>query len=390
MKKKLCAAAAAALAIMTVGTSAFAATSNRPTAGGLTMFDKYLVMEKEANVPNAKPVFTIAAGDAVDATAETPKVEAGIEANKITISAEPFKPGDATYESAQGVDTVSLDTNQKYAKKRVVVDFSRVTFQIPGIYRYVITEAEPSEQGISISDGSTRVIDVYVVTNEAGNLSISGYILHDGNEVMKSEGGEYGFDNDGTKDEGFSNIYKTHNIWFENQTTGNQGDRSEYFEYKVEITGAEPGTKYDVNLNEAERTVNTKDGTKTNPMELVVGNDGTLTATYYLKDDQKVHVYGLTEDTSFRVTDIINDDTGYKVSYELDNSTPVKEKVSGPNLMGDDDHGLIFTNYRNGIVPTGILMQVWPFIAAAAALIVIGAFFTFMKKASGNGSSTGK
>lgn len=60
--------------------------SNQATTGAITCFDKYLVLDDNADVPNYTATYTIEAGRAVAGTANTPEVFAGIQADRITIS----------------------------------------------------------------------------------------------------------------------------------------------------------------------------------------------------------------------------------------------------------------------------------------------------------------
>ena len=60
--------------------------TNKPTNGATTCFDKYLVLDDNADVPNYKSVYTIAPGNAVAGTKDTPEVFAGINADKISIT----------------------------------------------------------------------------------------------------------------------------------------------------------------------------------------------------------------------------------------------------------------------------------------------------------------
>ena len=59
--------------------------SNQATTGAITCFDKYLVLDDNADVPNYTATYTIEAGRAVAGTANTPEVFAGIQADRITI-----------------------------------------------------------------------------------------------------------------------------------------------------------------------------------------------------------------------------------------------------------------------------------------------------------------
>ena len=149
------------------GMSAFADNTSVTGSSTAVTIDKYLVMDKDANVPNATFSYTITAGTAVPAKGNIPEVKAGI--GTVTISATAFAAGDTT--STESNSIVTLATDQKYAKTEAIVDFSSVTFEEPGIYRYKITENDTTEPGIT-KDYNTLYLDVYVTSDDDGKLAI--------------------------------------------------------------------------------------------------------------------------------------------------------------------------------------------------------------------------
>ena len=166
--------------------------TNKPINGATTCFDKYLVLDDNADVPNYTSVYTVAPGKAVAGTKDTPEVFAGISADKISITQDnAFAPGQVTYQSVQLGDTVKFDENQKYAKQNVTMNFGNVNYTQPGIYRYIVSEtpATPAQQGITNDADTSRFLDVYVETEEDGKLSVVGYTFHkdEGVETLADE-----------------------------------------------------------------------------------------------------------------------------------------------------------------------------------------------------------
>ena len=97
MKKRILSAAVAllmSLVCLIPGSPIQAASTNTTTT-----FDKYLVLNQDANVPNVTFTFSIAAGAALDATSTTPRIEAGI--GTPVIGSATFGPTDTTYTTVQ-------------------------------------------------------------------------------------------------------------------------------------------------------------------------------------------------------------------------------------------------------------------------------------------------
>ena len=388
------------------GQAANTGVVNRNVAGPNVAFDKYLVMKQQANVPNAEFSFTISHDSSLahDATDNTPQVYEGIGTPKIGKAV--FTPQDTAYttvqsngntasvQSAAGPanDEVTLASGEKYAKKTVNVDFSSIVFTAPGIYRYVVTETDPSGlQGIDLTDPSldenTLYLDVYINSSQNGELSVAGSVLSRKNDIAQNSidaqtvyDGGFGTSSTAVKPTGFTNHYQTQDLTLEKSVKGNQGDRSRYFQFTVSITDAIPGTIFDVVLDDAEPSVQTGGSTKANPGRLTADDAGSVTAVYYLKDTQSVRIQGIAEHTSYAIQEVIADSEGYQVSHQINTKKDGKEAASGTAVSGkeiaatemaDMDQEVIYTNYRNGVVPTGVMTQTAPYLALTVVPLLL-------------------
>ena len=249
----------------------YAATT--PVAETKTTFDKYLVMKKNANVPNATFSYTIAApsdtemnalANPEDTNGTNLTVRKGIGAP--TVSSTTFSAGDqtfdtvqkgrpnktsTTYEDQQNDDVDGL-AGKKYAKKTATVDFSGVNFSEPGVYRYKITENASGEKGIT-DDTTARFLDVYVQSDDTGKLTISGYVFHTNNDAQP-KGTTAGSNNPDGKNKGFTNQYATSDITLTKTVTGNQGYRDQYFKFHVDVTDLDTGARMFVTDEAGSRT----------------------------------------------------------------------------------------------------------------------------------------
>lgn len=360
LKKRLVALVTTVLTlVMCMAGTMSASAANTPATGGTTTFKKYLVMDANANVPNVTFNFSITPGKAVAASGSNPAIYAG---NDSHVTGTPTV-GDAAFTTSHST-TNGLPTDQddvtagkKYAAQEVTVDFSGVTFSAPGIYRYIITESATSQDGIHNDASNTRTLDVFVEYADAvnsGRLQISKYALQDGDST----------DPKATKSTGFTNTYTTNNLILEKQVTGNQGNRDKYFEFTVTISNAVPGTVYDVDLTGA-----SWNSTPANPAKLTVESTGTVSGKFYLNDDDKIIIQGMTSDTEYTIEEADYTTDGYSTSYVLDSSTSTTSNIISAQTMGDNDHTVIFTNDKQGTVPTGILLETAPYIILGVVVL---------------------
>lgn len=384
MKKRTIKTTGAAMLTMTMlmnGTAVFAAGSNYTgVKGTTTTFDKYLVMDADANVPNASFTYAITLGTAKEYSVDNKKFQVLAGVGTPTLTDEDtetegnqlvFTTNDSTYNAQQSGDQVKnfpTDQSKKYAKKTSTVDFSGCTFTEPGIYRYVITETG-TNQGVTNDTADKRYLDVYV-TDDNGTLKVSSYVLHAIDSVvgMNDSQGSDGNDKDDSKSQGFTNSYDTSDLTFRKEVAGNQASHDKYFEFTVKITDAVAGTVYDVDVTNADETSGTNNATikdnadKENVKKLTVGQDGTVTQKFYLQHGQEIKIEGIAKDTKYDVTENKED---YKSTAA--GVKGYKDAVNG--TIESTDLKTSYLNTRAGVIPTGVIMTVAPF----AAVTLLGA-----------------
>lgn len=384
---------------------AFAATTYTPVAGTSCNFNKYLIMDAGDSVPNATFSFTVAPGKARSAdTSDNQKMEVMAGVGNPTVSDVTFAPGDATATEVgnnidvartqedrtgtAGTDTVQFDAGEKYATKQATVDFSGVQFSEPGIYRYIITEtanADHAAAGIIHDTDTDRVLDVYVTDNGEGTLAVSSYVLHTSdddvviNDTMGSADVATASAALSDKTDGFTNEYVSKDLKIEKEVTGNQASRDKYFEFTVKATNVADTDRYVVSLAN-DNDANTNDGNadatsgakkiggtiaanagKTNPTT-VTGAQLKEGVKFYLQHGQSVVIRGLAPNAGYTVTENAED---YKSAVKSgDTNEGTIGKVAGDNKMATAG----FTNTRDGVIPTGVLLTVAPF----AAIMIVG------------------
>lgn len=391
MKRRRLAISVALLAgtIMSSAVPTHAATT--PVSGTTTTFDKYLVMKKNANVPNATFSYKVSIPDDSDVDtwlegAEEYKTQdtnntylsvrkgiygKGENGEKVlpTVTNTVFKAGDQTYDKVQKTRTnqesksytdkandkvylydgttygyseyygdspdVVLKKGQKYAKHTATVDLSKITFSEPGVYRYKITENSSEEKGIRV-DGSNKYLDVYVESDTNGKLSIAGYVLHS-SKVMQPKGDSLGSNNPYEKNTGFENEYDTGDLVLEKKVTGNQGFRDQYFKFHIDITNLDSEARLFLTDADGNKIYTSKDtvpyvynagtGRRDDGQKRFVAEEGTL-----LKD------IDLMTPSTFTIADAGTKGKTVKETV----GTPTKENVP------DDAKGLAVTANENG------------------------------------------
>lgn len=380
------------------------------TTNHSTTLKKYLVVDEDATIPNKTFTFSVAASSAIAATGSAVAVipgpvvtdaQSAVTAPTITQTTA-FAPTDTTYTTVQSGDTsVTLTTGQKYAKQEVVVNLDGVTFNEPGVYRYVLTE-DTQTPPYSNTGSDPLYLDVYVVNDTGTALKIDGYVLHSDTSAPASNATSGTADPSGnTKADGFENEYDTKNITVSKAVSGNQASKDKYFAFTVTIANANPGDKYVVSYAN-DSNANTADGNAdasisdnpnaattvitsnvTQPAELTVGNDGTVSQVFYLQDGQSFVIRGLGKGVTYTVTENEEDYTP-AVSVTGDADAADVDNTSGGTFgktgTVDDDITAAFTNTRQGVIPTGVLLTVAPFAIGLLLFGALAVFFVAKKK----------
>lgn len=343
--KRLLAAAMVLAMTLTVFLSGATALAASDTNSNVIEFDKYLILKDDANVPKVTFGFTISHGEAQNATATSPRIEAGI--GSPVISSAVFTPSDTPITTA--VQGITLGQNEQYVKKTVSIDFSNVAFTAPGIYRYIVTESASSVNGITNDANASRILDVYVIYDTSASstpsLKIAGSVMYKETESDTLE-----------KSRMFVNTYSTNNVTLKKEVTGNQGDRNKDFTFTVTIQG-NPGNVYSVLQG-------------SNTVDLTVNQNGIASGTFSLKHDGSIVIQGLATRDTFAIEENDYSKESYNTSYKLNGATTATTGCSlSATTMGDSAQSVVFINNREGAVPTGILMEFEPYLILGAVVM---------------------
>ena len=380
MKKKKFLAVFSTMAIAASMLAAMPASAANytPVQGTTTEVQKYLVLDKDAEVPTATFNYTITAGaekkyegkDSIAAYAGImPSGTTGITG---TVS---FAAGDTTVNGA-GDDGITNSTDKKYVKKGFDLDFTGVSFPEPGVYRYVLTENNAGATdnlgaGIKHVGNYQKTLDVYV-TDDDGTLGVESYILYNSiittaptisnDEALNNKVNRTDTTNT-AKTDGFVNEYESKSLSFAKKVEGNQGSKDKYFKFTVKIENAS-GANLKVLMDNAETAPTVNNATVYDAADMAAANaidENTTVAGQQLviDDDEKTYDFYL-QNGQYITLEGLPKGATYTVSEDAEEYTAADGATFGTgtsaNAFTDNKTG--FTNTKDGTIPTGVILSI--------------------------------
>ncbi len=328
------------------------AVTNTPVngTGSAVKLRTYLILDNDALVPEFTFEYTIVGiSETISATGNQEEVLAPTASQIPKISSAKFRTVD--YASNKLTDTtghpITLENNQSYLLNYSTIDFRQVYFNEPGNYRYIVTRTVGNYDGVVYDTTHQYYVDVIVISNETGNLSISEYTIRDVSDnthvnVGESNKLEYGY---------FVEYYNTYNLEITLDTEGNQVDHTLNYNFIITTTSADTNKAYKYIITKADNS------TTTGYLDSGVAN--TLT----INEDDSIKIYGLSANDTYRIYGEDKSNKGYSTTY-----TPVVDNVEGETvngfnvagtLTGDTQINYIYT--RNIAAKTGVFISVIPY-----------------------------
>ena len=405
------------VATMLFSMTAFGATTYTPVAGTSCDFTKFLIMDQGDNVPNVTFSFTVEAGSARSADTSDNAVMQVLPGVVVTsggvvtspsIADVTFADGDTTYTSVQTGDIdvaraasdrasgltpatgVQFESGEMYAKHTATVDFTGVTFDEPGIYRYIIREtasATHEDAGIMHDNDTDRVLDVYVVHEDtaavteawiydgtaydtealakaaadadqgvgagegdytgiehraasaaSSGLVVAAYVLHkvDGDVTINSTMGSADVAAQGAaladKTDGFTNEYNSKDLVFKKEVTGNEASRDKWFEFTATLTNVNDDDIFTVSItddNNAATTDGNADATSGTTSATRASNQSKPNPTSLTGAQLKTGVkFYLQHGQSIAIRGIAPN-AGYSITEDSEDYAPTASGVTG-------------------------------------------------------------
>ena len=254
------------------------------------------------------------------------------------IEAADYRPivGDVTY--AQG--------EAGSASKTKKIEIKLPEYDSVGVYTYIIHEVEGNSAGVTYY-GDAILLRVTVIEQD-GKLRIAAVHTED----PESTG-------EGKKDD-FDNFYSAGKLEVHKDVEGIMGNKDKYFEFTVQLTGEEGKTYQD-------SYAITGGSYDANPDSIKIRPGETTEATFYLKDDDTIHIENLPYGVEYKVSE--TPVAGY-VTTETGTEGEVDEAVEQAN----------FTNTKGGTVDAGVVLDSAPYLFTLTGAAGVGLLLTLRRR----------
>lgn len=279
--------------------------------------------------------------------AGTEDLEDGVEAGPA--NGAYFESGKEKISSEPKIDEIA-QTNVTVGTTQISIDTTK--FTKPGEYRYVVTEKSGTYEGITYST-EKKYFDVFV-NNTTG---VYAYTFTDDSDPTGKDDGV--FTNDYVNGTGTDDA--THNITLKKVVTGEQGNMTDDFTFKVKIHGAE-GEKYYVVYSDGKAAV-------------TLTSSETTSTDIYLSNNETATIYGLSASDTYTIEEVGGNEDGYTTTIAVGENDEQKDTcrdtVSGTISA---DTNITVTNTREASAPTGIAMTYGPYalmVALAGGMAVL-------------------
>lgn len=362
MLKKVSTVTAAGImmtAMLGMQVSAAESSDSETTVKKTPMITKQITKESNIYAPKTTFKFTVAPGTAVPAGGNQKAIYAG-PANGVTLDKDVIASVPA--DSDIGNEKITVGTTKLNVNESV---FTKGEDAKPGIFRYVVSEAATDKDGNAYEGVAytkeQKYFDVYVTSDDDGNLEVSSYLFADKN-------------NPESKDEGvFTNDYSSQHdtlkdLTVKKEVTGNQGNRNKDFKFTIKVDGA-AGEQYYVTFSDGKA-----------PTTLVSGEAKTIT----LKDNETAKIFGLSETDEYTVTEASYADDGYTTTIDneekLTATGTIKKDKEARTTAENGDKNITVVNDKTTNSPTGIFLHVAPYIALIGAAIASSLLFFRRKR----------
>ena len=267
-----------------------------------------------------------------------------IEADNVTDASDDITPENMPMPTIGTVSYRRGEAGSTTKTKEIKIDLPE--YDSVGVYTYIIHEVAGHSAGVTYY-GDAILLRVTVIEQD-GKLRIAAVHTED----PESTG-------EGKKDD-FDNFYSAGELEVHKDVEGIMGNKDKYFEFTVQLTGEEGKTYQD-------SYAITGGSYDANPASIEIKPGETTEATFYLKDDDTIHIQNLP----------------YGVEYKV-SETPVADYVTTETgTEGEVDEAVeqaSFTNTKGGTVDAGVVLDSAPYLFTLTGAAGIGLLLTLRRR----------
>ena len=267
-----------------------------------------------------------------------------IEADNVTDASDDITPENMPMPTIGTVRYLRGEAGSTTKTKEIKIDLPE--YDSVGVYTYIIHEVAGNSAGVTYY-GDAILLRVTVIEQD-GKLRIAAVHTED----PESTG-------EGKKDD-FDNFYSAGELEVHKDVEGIMGNKEKYFKFTVQLTGKEGKTYQD-------SYAITGGSYDANPTSIKIKPGETTEATFYLKDDDTIHIENLP----------------YGVEYKV-SETPVADYVTTETgTEGEVDEAVeqaSFTNTKGGTVDAGVVLDSAPYLFTLTGAAGVGLLLTLRRR----------
>lgn len=267
-----------------------------------------------------------------------------IEADNVTDASDDITPENMPMPTIGTVSYLRGEAGSTTKTKEIKIDLPE--YDSVGVYTYIIHEAAGNSAGVTYY-GDAILLRVTVIEQD-GKLRIAAVHTED----PESTG-------EGKKDD-FDNLYSAGELEVHKDVEGIMGNKEKYFEFMVQLTGEEGKTYQD-------SYAITGGSYDANPTSIEIKPGETTEATFYLKDDDTIHIENLPYGVEYKVSETPVADY---VTTETGTEGEVDEAVEQAN----------FTNTKGGTVDAGVVLDSAPYLFTLTGAAGVGLLLTLRRR----------
>mgnify|MGYP000778046554 FL=1 len=267
-----------------------------------------------------------------------------IEADNVTDASDDITPENMPMPTIGTVSYLRGEAGSTTKTKEIKIDLPE--YDSVGVYTYIIHEVEGNSAGVTYY-GDAILLRVTVIEQD-GKLRIAAVHTED----PESTG-------EGKKDD-FDNLYSAGKLEVHKDVEGIMGNKDKYFEFRVQLTGEEGKTYQD-------SYAITGGSYDANPASIEIRPGETTEATFYLKDDDTIHIENLPYGVEYKVSETPVADY---VTTETGTEGEVDEAVEQAN----------FTNTKGGTVDAGVVLDSAPYLFTLTGAAGVGLLLTLRRR----------